>query len=80
MNYAKSNPFSPPATSSQAAAAFAAESERIGFIRRTYLHLGLAILGFVAIQFVIFSVLPEDPRLQLVTHRSGVRDHHGLTD
>lgn len=36
-------------------AARAAQSERAGFIRRTYLHLGGAILAFTALEFAIFQ-------------------------
>lgn len=41
-------------------AAQAGESERAAFIRRTYGHLAGAILGFVAIEAVIFNVLLPD--------------------
>lgn len=65
MNFAKSNPFAPPATSDQSSAAFAAESERVAFIRRTYLHLGVAILGFAGLLSVIFTALPEETLLHI---------------
>jgi len=41
-------------------AADAAEQDRIGFIQRTYLHLGLAILAFVGLEAVIFTAIPEE--------------------
>jgi len=39
-------------------AAMATLSERTIFIRKTYAHVALAILGFVAIEFAIFSLVP----------------------
>ena len=41
-------------------AADATEQDRIGFIQRTYLHLGLAILAFVTLEAVIFTAVPEE--------------------
>jgi FtsH-binding integral membrane protein len=41
-------------------AARAVESERAGFIRRTYLHLAGAILAFVALESLIFTLMPFD--------------------
>jgi len=40
-------------------AARAQESERATFIRRTYLHLAGAILAFVALEFAIFTFVPQ---------------------
>jgi FtsH-binding integral membrane protein len=40
-------------------AARAAESERAGFIRRTYLHLAGAILAFVTLEAIIFNFMPR---------------------
>jgi FtsH-binding integral membrane protein len=40
-------------------AARAAASERAGFIRRTYLHLAGAVLAFVALEFLIFTLVPQ---------------------
>ena len=37
----------------------AGESERATFIRRTYLHLAGAILAFVALEFLIFNLVPK---------------------
>ena len=36
----------------------ATQSERAGFIRRTYLHLAGALLALVAIDFVILTIIP----------------------
>jgi FtsH-binding integral membrane protein len=46
----------------------AAESERAGFIRRTYLHLAGAILAFVALEFLIFTLVQffRSPMSQLL--------------
>ena len=41
-------------------AAFAQESERTTFIRRTYLHLAGAIAAFVAIETIIFAMVPPE--------------------
>ena len=38
-------------------AAEAAQSERAAFIQRTYLHLGLAILGFVILEAIAINVI-----------------------
>ena len=59
MNY-DSNPYAAPRNSMEAAAAFAAESERTGFIRRTYIHLCLAIVAFAAIEAVLLTVIPRE--------------------
>lgn len=47
-------------------AAFADESARAGFIRRTYTHLFGAIVALVAIEAVIFTVVPQARMMQLV--------------
>lgn len=39
-------------------AAFAEESERTAFIRRTYAHLAAAVAMFIAIETLIFSITP----------------------
>ncbi|QDU97765.1 Bax inhibitor-1/YccA family protein [Lignipirellula cremea] len=46
-------------------AASAAVSERVGFIRRTYLHLALAMLGFVGIEMLIFAMVPQETLLMV---------------
>lgn len=55
MNY-QSNPYSAPQTSYEAAAAYAADSERTGFIQRTYLHLAAAIFAFAGIECLFFTI------------------------
>jgi FtsH-binding integral membrane protein len=47
-------------------AARAAESERAGFIRRTYLHLAGAILAFVALEFLIFTFVSSQQLEQTI--------------
>src|SRR5262249_27771613 len=41
-------------------AARAAESERAAFIRRSYLHLAGAILAFVLLEFLVFSIFSKE--------------------
>ena len=43
-----------------AVAAYAQESERTAFIRRTYAHLAGAITMFIAIEGLIFTLTPPD--------------------
>jgi FtsH-binding integral membrane protein len=47
-------------------AAFADESARAGFIRRTYTHLFAAIVALIAIEGLIFSLVPEEQMTRLV--------------
>jgi len=47
-------------------AAFADESARAGFIRRTYTHLFGAIAALVALEAVIFAVVPQAQMIRLV--------------
>ena len=47
MNYESSNPF--------VTVAEAAPSARAAFIRKTYMHLAMAILAFIAFEFVLFE-------------------------
>ena len=41
-------------------ASLASEDERTAFIRRTYLHLLGAVIAFVAIETVVFTLVPEE--------------------
>ena len=59
MNYSTSNPYSAPQTGIEAAAAYASQNERAGFIQRTYLHLAGAIFAFVGVECLIFTMVPE---------------------
>jgi FtsH-binding integral membrane protein len=47
-------------------AAFAEESARAGFIRRTYTHLFGAIVALVLIEAVIFAVVPKAQMINLI--------------
>lgn len=51
------NPYS--VTDTGVPAAFADENARAGFIRRTYVHLFGAIVALIAIEGLIFSVVPQ---------------------
>jgi len=61
-----------PYASAAVPAAFADESARAGFIRRTYLHVAGAVLALVALETVIFTVVPEDMMLGIVQKMSGM--------
>ncbi len=58
MSFADQNPYQTNYGVSRFAAT-AGESERTTFIRRTYLHLGGAVFAFIALELVIFSVVPQ---------------------
>lgn len=58
------NPYS--VTDSGVPAAFADESARAGFIRRTYTHLFGAIVALIGIEAVIFTVVPQARMMQIV--------------
>ena len=47
-------------------AAWATEDARVGFIRRTYLHLAGAIALFAAIEGLIFTLVPAETRARVV--------------
>lgn len=61
-----------PYASAAVPAAFADESARAGFIRRTYMHLAGAVLALVALETVIFTVVPEQTMLNLVGRMAGM--------
>lgn len=52
-------------------AAFAEESARTAFIRRTYSHLTGAVFALMAIEFVLFAVVPRDVMTGLVQKMVG---------
>ena len=54
------------------AAAFADESERAGFIRRTYMHLTGAVLALIAVETAIFALVPAATMTNLVVRMSGM--------
>ena len=53
------------------AAAFADESARAGFIHRTYAHLAGAVAAFVAIEAILFNVVPNETMDSLVRTMTG---------
>ncbi len=57
MSFADQNPYATMGLGGFAAAA--SESDRTTFIRRTYAHLAGAIVAFMAIELVIFNMVPE---------------------
>ena len=58
------NPYS--VTDAGVPAAFADESARAGFIRRTYTHLFGAIVALIGIEAVIFAVVPQAQMMRLI--------------
>lgn len=54
------------------AAAFADESARATFIRQTYTHLAGAILAFVGLEAVLFSVLDKQAMMAIVSRMGGM--------
>ena len=64
------NPYSP--TSTGVPAAFADESARAGFIRRTYTHLAGAVAALVAIETLIFTLVPAQTIQPIVMRMGGM--------
>lgn len=63
------NPYSAPADSR--AAALAEQSERVGFIQRTYGHLAAAVVAFVVLEGVLLSVFPPETLLSKLSGMLG---------
>jgi len=59
MSYSDQNPYQSPYGSYAPVVDQAAASERSTFIRKTYLHLGLAVAAFALIEVAIFSLVPQ---------------------
>lgn len=59
------NPYAVEST--YGAAAFAEESERATFIRRTYTHLTGAVFALMAIEFALFTLVPAETMQGMVT-------------
>ena len=72
MSMAQPNPYAAPTSGVPELAAFAEETARAAFIRRTYTHLFVAILAFAAIEFVVFTVVPDATLARLVQNVSGM--------
>lgn len=66
----KSNPFAVSSSDPQAAA-FAGDEARLTFIRRTYAHLTGAILALIALEAVLFKVVPAETMQSLVMKMTG---------
>ena len=67
MNFANQNPYQASRFGATDTAAYAAESERTAFIRRTYLHLFGAILAFMAIEALLVTTVPRAMIMRMVT-------------
>lgn len=63
-----SNPY---AATSDSPAIMAAENERAGFIRRTYIHLTGAVLALVAVETALFQLVPAETMNGLVGTMTG---------
>ena len=69
MNENAPNPYA--VTARGPAAIYAEDSERIGFIRRTYAHLTGAILALVALETALFVIVPAQTMEAMVTRMLG---------
>ena len=69
MNENSPNPYA--VTASGSAAIYAEDSERIGFIRRTYAHLTGAILALIALETVLFATVPANTMEAMVEKMLG---------
>ena len=69
MNADSPNPYAVNAMPN--AAVFAEDSARLEFIRRTYAHLTGAILALIALEVVLFAVVPAATMRGLVTTMTG---------
>ena len=73
MSYGK-NPYESPQSnpySVHGIAATSAAAERATFIRQTYLHLALAMLGFVVLEALIFTTVPQATLMGLTQFAGG---------
>ena len=70
MSYLDQNPYAVTYGSNTFAAA-ASESERTTFIRRTYTHLAGAVFAFMAIEVVIFNMVPAQKLMGLAVWMMG---------
>ncbi len=60
MSYMQPNPYEATYSADTMAAAWAEEDARVGFIRRTYLHLAGAIALFAGLEGLIFTLVPTE--------------------
>ena len=68
----KTNPYAALAHNYAVPAAQATVSDRVAFIRRTYLHLAGAIAAFIMIETVIFTVMSEQQLVGLAGSLGGM--------
>ena len=71
MQFDNSNPYSVHTQDQPAEFGLALDAERIGFIRRTYAHLTGAILALIALEAVLFLVVPAATMQALVGRMMG---------
>ena len=64
MSYSDQNPYQSPMMAASASTAM--ESERVAFIRRTYAHLGGAVLAFVGLEVLLFTLVPAETMISIV--------------
>ena len=70
MHVDQANPYS-PTNDLPHVAAFATDEARLGFIRRTYAHLTGAVLALIALEAVLFAVVPAQTMQNLVRTMTG---------
>jgi FtsH-binding integral membrane protein len=73
MSQMSNNPYESSYASYPTFAAQAEESERVGFIRRTYLHLALAVAAFALIEAGLLTMLPAETLESIVGSMFGSR-------
>ncbi|TWU19142.1 Bax inhibitor-1/YccA family protein [Allorhodopirellula heiligendammensis] len=71
MSYDQSNPYSVHSMNQAVDVGLGLDEARVGFIRRTYAHLTVAILGLIAIETVLFSVVPAATMEAMVARMLG---------
>lgn len=70
-NMMHENSPNPYAVAAPHVVAFAEENERVTFIRRTYAHLTGAVIGLIAIEALLFAIVPAATMDRLVTTMTG---------
>lgn len=68
MSVDSQNPYAVDSIDSPAS--LAAEAERAGFIRRTYAHLTGAVFALIAIEAVLFNLIPDQAMREVVVRMS----------
>lgn len=69
--YGEQNPYQSPYGQTGSMAAYAAESERTTFIRRTYAHLAAAVAMFVGLETLYFSMIPAETMRNILGAMTG---------